>query len=297
MMGKAISVSLILGAGFVLGPLYLAMGLLGAGYIIGEARGRAHASDMLRLGSGHVTSGRQLPAGPIETLCGFLRADREPPPIVVAYAIAESKLIGHHELARDIERTFIRGKRAESVGLASPRVFEMRETSPNQHHISENAPSPPSDSHVHAFKPPISGVDERAWQAYCAALEHKASDFENERRVGRYAARKDRLRDLGCNPDALVRHPRAVELQDAALAIDAADSMRHLDESGTVTAYVGASIDLPGGEAPATITLSGLLGVAQSAGLEGCIDWLEHEESRVRFPHTTEMFVRANGAF
>src|SRR4029077_2270565 len=108
----------------------------------------------------------------------------------------------------------------------------------------------------------------------------------------------DRLRELGLDPDVLIRHPRALDLQDAAIAIDAADGYQHLAASGTADAHIGRAIDLPGDTAgPHTITLSGLLGVAHIAGLEGLVSWLEHREDRKRFPHTPAMFTRTNGVF
>lgn len=144
---------------------------------------------------------------------------------------------------------------------------------------------------------PLPGISPDAWSAYRQALEREPATFDSARRVGRYALRKDRLRELGCNPDVLTTHPRATELQDAALAIDAVDSAKHLRDSGTLDAHIGRAIALPGEDSPRRVTLSGLLGVAQVAGLEGCIGWLENPGDRKRFPHTTKMFQRANGVF
>lgn len=326
MMSKAIGVSLALGAGFVLGPLYLAMGLVGLGYIIGESRGRAHAEDVLRLGPG-ATRAMGLPPGPIETLNTFLRADREPPPIVVAYAMAESRLIGRDDLADDLERTFM-GRKMISLpnsdviitNRSAPQTPKQQTPAPGQQAAQPTAADQPSaDSsqvpmgdadamssagefvgfqfETKEITSPLPSVSNHAWATYCHAFETETPTYESARRVGRYAARKDRLSELGCNPELLIKHPRAVELQDAAFAIDATDSARHLDESGMAREYVGKAVWLPDDPDPHKITLSGLIGVAQIAGLENCASWLEHRDDRKRFRHTTTMFTRTNGVF
>lgn len=299
-MTKLLGLSVALGAGFILGPLYLAFGLVAVGYVIGESRGRAQAQDALQLDAPRVpitvASGREIP-GPIAALVGFARANREPPPVVVAYAIAEARLIGRHDLAHDLIRRFGEPEARPVIDVQPSHAYDepapASPASPDSPDSMMNAeiqsPAPPSS--------PLPGVPDRSWLSYCRALEREPATFENERRVGRYAARKDRLRELGCNPDLLVRHPRAIELQDAALAIDAIDSAEHLAASGTTEAYIGAAISIPDDPEPHKISLSGLLGVAQVAGLEGCVSWLEHEIDRVRFPHTTANFVRTNGAF
>lgn len=314
MMSKAIGISLALGAGFVLGPLYLAMGLVGVGYLIGEARGRANAEDLLRLGSGQHISGN-LP-GPIETLNTFLRTDREPPPIVVAYAMAESRLIGRDDLADDLERVFM-GRKMISLPNSDVVITNRapRAPAPAPPQPAAAAPAPSQDTgapdamssagefvgfaHAEpAARSPLPDVGDLEWSMYCHALAREQPMFDSNRRVGRYEHRKDRLRELGLDPAVLTKHPRALDLQDAALAIDAADSYQHLAASGTADAHIGRAIELPGDDAgPHKITLSGLLGVAHVAGLEGLVGWLEHREDRKRFPHTTATFAVTNGVF
>lgn len=323
MMDKALGISLALGAGFMLGPLYLAMGLVGVGYLIGESRGRVHAADVRSMGA--------LPPGPIETLNGFLRAGQEPPEIVVAYAMAESRLIGRHDLADDLERVFVGAQRRAMITLPNSDVVITQRNAPQVPQAMTPAPgqqapqptaadqptvdpaqmpmaAPDATSSAGAFvgfhhepsaaaKSPIDGVATEQWTAYCNALAREQPMYDSSRRVGRYEHRKDRLRELGLDPDILTRHPRALDLQDAAVAIDAADSAQHIAASGT-DAYIGRVVDLPGDSAgPHAITLSGLLGVAHVAGLEGMANWLEHRDDRTRFPHTTATFARTNGVF
>jgi hypothetical protein len=326
MMGKALGISVALGAGFLLGPLYLAMGLVGVGYLIGESRGRANAEDLLRLGPGPRVAGR-LP-GPIETLNTFLRSDREPPPIVVAYAMAESRLIGRDDLADDLERVFMGRKMITLPNSdvvitqrSAPASAAQMTAAPGQQAMQPTAAdSPtvdpaqvpmtgPSDAtssagafvgfapqDVGAAHSPLPGVPDEAWADYCNALAREQPMYDSNRRVGRYEHRKDRLRELGLDPGVLTHHPRALDLQDAALAIDAADSAQHIAASGT-DARIGAALWIPDDPEPHKITLSGLLGVAHVAGLEGMIGWLEHRDDRKRFPHTTATFIATNGAF
>jgi hypothetical protein len=45
------------------------------------------------------------------------------------------------------------------------------------------------------------------------------------------------------------------------------------------------------------ITLSGLLTVLRHAGTENATKWLDSDEERKRFPHTTKAFKRSNGCF
>lgn len=144
---------------------------------------------------------------------------------------------------------------------------------------------------------PLPGVSSGSWHQYRDALATAEPSFDSQRRVGRYAQRKDRLRELGCDPEKLISHPQAARLQDAALAIDAVDNARHLQSSGFAGERVGRAVMLPGETKPRKVTLSGVLGVAQVAGLEGAVAWFESYDDKKRFPHTTATFARTNGVF
>jgi len=141
---------------------------------------------------------------------------------------------------------------------------------------------------------PIEGVDLARWDDLCGRLAREAPTFESSRHVGQYRHRRERLAELGFDPAAVAASPDA---QRAALDRDLADACAHLAESGIASEHVGRPIQLPGEEGPRTITLSGLLGLAQVAGLEGAARWLENREDRKRYPHTTAAFARTNGVF
>ena len=60
---------------------------------------------------------------------------------------------------------------------------------------------------------------------------------------------------------------------------------------------LGRLIALPGGDTAEAITLSGLLGVIQCAGLDGAVGWLTKPSDRKRYPHTTQAFMNTNGIY
>jgi hypothetical protein len=335
MSGKLAAASAAVGAALVTsGPLAFVFGVFALGYFIGHRRGRADVIDASRqLATAPAKiSGEAAFAGwpanvprPLEVLCGFLRAEQDPPLVVVHHAVAEAELLGDHKLAHDLEHTFVPvGQRRAAMIQNADVVIGPSRQSPPITPVQPPMPPPgvpapvieqdpsmqgadpnaaPSSATVsgevfaRAVGSPLPGVPDDAWMLYAHMLARQPHTFADDRRVGRYAQRKERLRELGCDPDALVSHPRAVELQERALAIDAIDSAKHLEADGSLAQYVGKPVKVPGEPAPRMITLSGMLGVAQTAGLEGAIDWLEHDENRTRFPKTTEMFVRCNGVF
>ncbi len=71
----------------------------------------------------------------------------------------------------------------------------------------------------------------------------------------------------------------------------------HLVASGLAKQHLGREISIPDVEGSIPLTLSGALGIASVAGLEGCAGWLESKADRKRFPHTTQAFLRTNGCF
>jgi hypothetical protein len=142
--------------------------------------------------------------------------------------------------------------------------------------------------------PPVVGVAVGAWSEFCDRLEREPAQYESSRHVGRYRQRRDRLTELGIDPAAIVGDPYA---QRAALETDLGDAYQRLAEEGDIAKHVGRLIPLPGEDGLHRVTLSGVLGVVQAAGLENAIGWLESPRDRVKFQHTTQAFKRANGAF
>lgn len=143
---------------------------------------------------------------------------------------------------------------------------------------------------------PIDGVRTEEWSAFVGRVSRELPEFMAARHVGQFRQRRDRLEELGIDPDSVVSSPSA---QLAALEVDMGDAYRHARASGMLDDHVGGVVVLPGPGGPGAhrVTRSGVLGVIQAAGLEGAVGWLESEADRVRFPGTTAAFLRTNGVF
>lgn len=147
---------------------------------------------------------------------------------------------------------------------------------------------------MRALPSPIGGVESDAWSRFCDRLAREAPAFMSSRHVGQFRQRKERLFEIGVDPHVLVGSPAA---QRQALDRDLADAHQHALEGGLIGSYVHRRITLPGHDDHFTVTLSGLLGVIQAAGLDGAAGWLENYHDRKRYPHTTQAFLRTNGVF
>jgi len=141
---------------------------------------------------------------------------------------------------------------------------------------------------------PLGHVPDDAWRTFVVLLAREAPQFESSRHVGQYRQRRERLAELGVDPRAI--HGSAAA-QRAALDADLADAHRHAAEGGLLAEHLRRTIAVPGHDGPTAITLSGLLGVIQCAGLDGAVGWLERPNDRKRYPHTTQAFLRTNGVF
>lgn len=140
---------------------------------------------------------------------------------------------------------------------------------------------------------PLGGVADEDWRQFVTRLERESPTFSSTRHVGQYRQRRERLADLGIDPGSLQGSSAA---QRTALDADLSDAYNHAFEGG-LTECLGRPILVPGQETPQAITLSGLLGVIQCAGLDGAVGWLESFNDRKRYPHTTQVFCHTNGVF
>lgn len=141
---------------------------------------------------------------------------------------------------------------------------------------------------------PIAGVPDDAWREFVTRLDRESPLFNSSRHVGRYRQRRERLAELGIDPNVLLGSAQG---QRAAIDVDLADAHHHAAAGGLIAEHLGRPISVPGLEGNTGITLSGLLGVIQCAGLEGAVGWLERASDRRRYPHTTQAFARTNGVF
>lgn len=141
---------------------------------------------------------------------------------------------------------------------------------------------------------PLPGVPDEAWRQFVAVLSRESPAFSSSRHVGQYRQRRERLAEVGIDPQTL---HGAAAAQRQALDIDLADAYQHAAAGGLLAEHLGRPIAIPDSEGMAVITLSGVLGVIQCAGLEGAVGWLGHLNDRRRYPHTTQAFLRTNGVF
>ena len=141
---------------------------------------------------------------------------------------------------------------------------------------------------------PIPGVPDANWKDFVLRLRRESPQFNSARHVGQYRQRRERLAELAIDPASLVNSP---ENQRQALDADLVDAFRHGDASNLFAQHCGRPISVPERDGDETITLSGVLGVIQVAGLEGAVNWLERPSDRKRYPHTTQTFRHTNGVF
>ena len=141
---------------------------------------------------------------------------------------------------------------------------------------------------------PIGAVSDDAWRAFVTSLSREDPTFSSSRHVGQYRQCRDRLEDLGIDPNKILDSAQA---QRSALDVDLADAHHHAAEGGLLADHVGRRVMIPGHDEAETITLSGVLGVIQCAGLDNATNWLERQGDRKRYPHTTQAFLRTNGVF
>ena len=178
---------------------------------------------------------------------------------------------------------------------APPAVLAPDASLPSTVPMQEAAALPETADQMRALAPgsPIPSVSDSAWRDFVVRVKREDPTFNSSRHVGQYRQHRERLAELGIDPRAI--HGSAVA-QRSALDADLADAHRHAAAGGLLE-HLGRAITVPGHERSETITLSGVLGVIQCAGLEGAVGWLERVNDRKRYPHTTRAFLNTNGVF
>lgn len=175
---------------------------------------------------------------------------------------------------------------AQPTGLPPERAAQMQE--------SAGLPTAADETCANAIPCPIPGVSDETWRQFLRRLERESLMFNSARHVGRYRQRRERLAELGINPSQILGSAQA---QRSAIDADLADANHHAMASGLAARHLGRSIMVPGVDESTCLTLSGLLGVIQCAGLEGAVGWLEQPGDRRRYPNTTQAFLNTNGIF
>lgn len=159
-----------------------------------------------------------------------------------------------------------------------------------------NAAPRPATLTVSGRSSPITGIPASEWETFAGRVAREQPTFCSNHHVGKYRQRRSRLAELGIDPDSVAGSEDA---QAAAFDADMRDAYHHAMESGLVAEYQGHALEIPSSETSSSVrvTLSGVLGVIQAAGLEGAVGWLGNVRDRERFPGTTRAFLRTNGVF
>jgi hypothetical protein len=162
--------------------------------------------------------------------------------------------------------------------------------------MQEDAGLPEAADRMRAMAPgsPIPGVPDASWRDFVVLLSRESPQYSSQRHVGQYRQRRERLAELGIDPSAIAGSAQA---QRSALDVDLANAHQHGVAGELFAQHVGRPIAVPGRDGTETITLSGVLGVIQCAGLDGAVGWLERPGDRKRYPHTSQAFLQTNGVF
>lgn len=287
-------------------PLALPALALGAVVAVLTRRGVAHAQAHAQPAATTATpppppDAPPPPPSPIAVFVQFLEAKLTPPDLVIWCACAEAEMNGNTALARQIADRFPEAMARRQAPAAAPAATPAHGAPTPAAPAPAAAPlAPMTPAIAHAMAPasaqasPIDGISDEQWRALCERLVRGDAAYNSERRIGRYHQRKDRLREIGFDPESLLGAPEA---QDDAFAADMTDTYRHLQASGELAKHVGRPISIPDAPDGIPITLSGLFGVASVAGLEDMMEWLGSKSDRKKFPNTTAAFMRANGIF
>lgn len=253
--------------------------LIGAGLLVAAVRAveRKHAPGVTVAGT------RARPPTALELVKAHLRAHRAMPAWLIDAAMADAYDAGDWRTLATLHRAFGQPDEPEPE-----REVEEPEAKPDEDLTIDEAEKmmePPET--VIGKVSPIEGVPNEAWTRFVGSLETEAPDYAGPKHVGRYHHSRERLAQLGINEVA------TPEAQYDALVKDLTDAHERAGELIRDVQFVPLTVN--GQE---TIpTLSGILAVLKSAGIDRARSWFTNPEDRSKFPKTSEMYSRANGAF
>lgn len=244
---------------------------------------------MIETKSGAVfqTQARPALARPALTrLLNILRLGREPDRWAIDDALVEAYDLGDWKTFSKIRLRF------DDEGDEDVEIEEPDEDQPDEG--EEQEPNEPPDGTgpegaeiVIGRNSPFDGVPNDAWDRFVASLETQKEDYRGPKHVGKYHHSRERLAQLKIDDVS------DGEKQYQALVSDLVDAREK--SQALIREFEFQPIALESGEQVAT--LSGILAVIKSAGMEHARSWFVNPEDRKKFPKTTEMFTKANGAF
>lgn len=224
-------------------------------------------------------------------LISDLRRGREPQEWMIEEAMVEAYDLGDWKMVAKLNRRFF----TEDEGDYEDEIEESDQPDDEE----EQEPNePPDDTEIveaiggasisaSVGSSPFDGVPDDAWDRFVASMETQSADYQGPKHVGRFHHSKERLAQLKIDD---VSTP---EKQYEALVTDLSDAKEQ--SRSLITEFEFQPIALEDGEK--TITLSGILAVIKSAGMDHARSWFVNSGDRKKFPKTTEMFSKANGVF
>jgi hypothetical protein len=242
--------------------------------------------------SGQIVSGRdvfqtQRPA--LKRLLDILRLRREPSNWAIDDAMAEAYDVGDWKMVAKLHHRFYHDIETDEIG----EIDDDQDEQPNEGEEREendppdDAPTDVTAGTVIGRSSPFDGVPNESWDRFVSSLETQKEDYQGPKHVGRFHHSKERLSQLK------IADVSTGEKQYEALVTDLVDAREK--SQALIREFEFQPIALESGEH--VITLSGLLAVIKSAGMEHARSWFVNPEDRKKFPKTTEMFSKANGAF
>lgn len=155
-----------------------------------------------------------------------------------------------------------------------------------------SAPPPPPvvDPPELSLNQTLIPIAPEVWGGFLDRFKTQKPDFCGDNQLGAFEHNRRRLRAMRLSEKALRGNET---MQRQALSDDLQSLYQGCQES--FASHLGKCIPINNQEHE--LTTSGLIGLLKAAGPQGALNWIKHPEDRQRFPHTTEIFLRTNGAF
>jgi hypothetical protein len=167
------------------------------------------------------------------------------------------------------------------------KVIDIQEeVKPQEEVIEEKKPLELSFNRITS---PVDYISDDDWRMFVEISKIENPEFNTDNSMGMFRQNKKRLLKLGIDPDTLktpVDQYNAFEAECVKLMTEG---------KNLINQSVAMPIQVDNESTP--ITLSGLLTVLRHAGTENATKWLDSDEERKKFPHTTKAFKRSNGCF
>lgn len=258
-------------------PLLL-LGLVGGGLLVLREFTKSENQPLVNVRGVFQTQRSARPC--LGRLLSVLRRGEEVEEWMVSEAMAEAYDLGDWKMVAKLHHRFQEPESDVEDDQPSEEGEERENEPPDD-------PGPDGAEIVIGKNSPFEGVPNDAWDRFVASLETQKPEYQGPKHIGRYHHSKERLAQLK------IEDVSTAEKQYDALVADLVDAREKSDKM--IREFEFKPITLENGEHVAT--LSGILSVIKSAGMEHARSWFVNPDDRKKFPKTTEMFIKANGAF